>query len=58
MVECGYVFVCVCVPKLVEVMPSAFGTNIQEFQADGCVIHVGDGNTAPDPVSKSEKARL
>ena len=25
---------------------------------DGCVIHVGDGNTAPDPVSKSEKARL
>ena len=25
---------------------------------DGCVIHVRDGNTAPDPVSKSEKARL
>ena len=25
---------------------------------DGCGIHVGDGNTAPDPVSKSEKARL
>ena len=25
---------------------------------DGCVIHVGDSNTAPDPVSKSEKARL
>ena len=25
---------------------------------DGCGIHVRDGNTAPDPVSKSEKARL
>ena len=24
----------------------------------GCGLHVGDGNTAPDPVSKSEKARL
>ena len=26
--------------------------------ADGCGLHVGDGNTAPDTVSKSEKARL
>ena len=25
---------------------------------DGCGIHVGHGNTAPDTVSKSEKARL
>ena len=35
------------------------GSTVEPLRGpDGCGIHVGHDNTAPDTVSKSEKARL